>query len=205
MTADPYFTDVGKAQGAPSRRGRWVRRVVLYPALALSGCHTLLTGSPVPLWHVERLDRPVAVEAVTEDALVLADGRRVRLPCIKRLPVGDPVFRLALRHGVEVSDRGEVFGLIDPPRTCGNDSVAFSRVRADLRELAGLLDPGGIDDSIVHPEAVQEIKNHGSRSLARNGMPYFIVGQLRRVRRAFECRANEPQDEAVVTRSYRLD
>jgi hypothetical protein len=118
------------------------------------------------------------------------------LPFIKRLPQDAPAFVQALRHGVEVGDDGEVFGLIDPPRMCGNDPVVFRRVRADLSDLAGFLDPDGIDDSIIPPEAVQEIKDLTIRSFHRNGMPYFVKGQMARVRRTYERFADRPGDGA---------
>jgi hypothetical protein len=45
-----------------------------------------MTGSPVPLWHIEDLDAPVGVRAVTEHHPILADGREVRLSFIKTVP-----------------------------------------------------------------------------------------------------------------------
>ena len=186
MVFDPEFTDVGKTKTVPGCR-RWrLRWAIVCPLLALSGCHMLLTGSPVPLWHIERLDHPVPVGAVGEDALVLADGRRVRLPFIKRLPKDDRVFARALGHGVEVGQAGEVFGLIEPPRICGNDPVVFYRERINLSQLAGFLDPDGIDDSIVHPIAIQSLKENCIQTDYRHGMPFNIMGQVRRVRQVFE-------------------
>jgi hypothetical protein len=183
---DPEFIDIGHTKAVACHR-RWrPGRALVCVLLGLSGCHTLLTGSPVPLWHIERLDRPVSVRTVGEDALVLADGRRFRLPFIKRLPTEAAVFVRALEHGVEVGQEGVVFGLIEPPRICGNDPVVFYRERVNLSELAGLLDPDGIDDSIVHPGAIRSLKETLNRTADRRGMPHDVMGQLRRVRHVYE-------------------
>lgn len=180
MVADPYFSLEPMAKPVPTRRRRWLGRILLIPFLTLSGCHMLLTGSPIPLWHIERLHSPVAVTAIEREALVLADGRRVQLPFIKRLPKDNPVLVRVLGHGVEVGEGGQVFGLIDPPRMCGNDPVVFYRQRIDLSELAGLLDFDSIDDSIVTPEVIQDLKDKYAWSPDRHGMPFNVMGQARR-------------------------
>lgn len=186
MDIDPYFSPEPIEKLSPRRRGRSLGRILLIPLLALSGCHTLLTGSPIPLWHIERLNNPVTVTAIERDVLVLADGRRVRLPFIKRLPQENAVFVRAVSHGVEVGEDAQVFGLIDPPRMCGNDPVVFYRMRANLSDLAGVLDPSGIDESVIPPEAIREIKEQALRGFYRSGMPFFVKGQMARVRRTFE-------------------
>jgi hypothetical protein len=195
MVADPYFSREPMTKPAPRPRGPWIGRILLIPLLTFSGCHMLMTGSPIPLWHIDRLHGPVAVVAISREALVLADGRWVRLPFVKSLPKDDPAFAQALRHGVEVGDDGEVFGPIDPPRMCGNDPVVFRRVRANLSDLAGLLDPDGMDDSKIPPDAIQEIKDHVIRSFDRSGMPYFITGQMARVRQTYESVKDRPKPE----------
>jgi hypothetical protein len=187
MVVDPYFSPEPMAKPGTRRRASWLGRILLFPLLALSGCHMLLTGSPIPLWHIERLHDPVTVTAVEREVLVLADGRRFRLPFIKRLPHGNPVFVRAVSHGVEVGEDGRFFGLIDPPRMCGNDPVVFYRQRIDLSELAGLLDFDGIDDSIVPAEVIQVLKDNYGWSPDRHGLPHNVMGQARRVRLIFEA------------------
>jgi hypothetical protein len=205
MVNDPYFSPGPIPKAVLSRRGRWIRRIVLVPLLLVSGCHMLMTGWPIPLWHIERLHNPFAVAAIGDEALVLADERRVRLPFIKKLPKHDPVFARALVHGVEVDAKGEVFGLIDPPRMCGNDPTWFYRQRANLSDLAGLLTPAGIDDSVVHPEAIADLKEHIFRTPDRHGMPYFVMGQMARVRRTFETAKRRSEAGEVDIRSDSLD
>lgn len=159
---------------------------------------------PGPIVASQRLSSPIAVTAIG-DTLVLANGRRVRLPFIKTIPKDDPVFVRALEHGVEVDEKGEVFGLIEPPRMCGNDPVVFYRKRANLSDLAGILNPGGIDDSIVHPDEVRWLKEDGSRSPSRHGMPYHIMGKLAGMRRIYEHHADRQKDQSLRTQSDDLD
>ncbi len=186
MVADPDFSHDPMTKAGPGRRWSGTRRTLLV-LFILSALHMLGTGSPIPLWHIERLENPVAVTTIDSDALVLADGRRVRLPFITKIPKDDPAFARVLSHGVEVGDQGEVFGLIDPPRMCGNDPVVFYRKRIDLSEFAGLLDPDGIDDTIVLPEEIQEYKeNYYSRSRDRRGMPLSIMLRVPILRRIYE-------------------
>ena len=96
------------------------------------------TGSPIPLWHIERLDHPVGeITAIGDEALELKDGSTVRLPFIKRLPRTDPLLAKAVSRGVEVGQGGVVYGLVEPTRMCGNDPVVYYRVRINLSELDG--------------------------------------------------------------------
>lgn len=194
MVFDPEFCPVPMTKPGPKPRRRWPGRLLI-PLLLLSGCHSLLTGSPIPLWHIEHLDHPIAVKAIDPEALVLADGRRVRLPFIKRLPRNNPVFVRVLSHGVEISRQGRVIGLIDPRRMCGNDPVAFYRQRIDLGKLAGLLDPDGIDDAIVLAEAIQFHKDNYGCSRDCKRMPFYVLSQARRFGEMYEAAMNRRERE----------
>ena len=48
MITDPEFSDVGNGKSKPKTGWRWLGRLFLYPLLGLSGCHMLMTGSPIP-------------------------------------------------------------------------------------------------------------------------------------------------------------
>lgn len=137
-----------------------------------------MTGSPVPLWYSERLDQPVVVKDVTEKTPLLADGRSVALHFIKRLPRTDPVFRKSLKHGVEVGEDGEVFGLITTYPYCGSDPYRWRTNRINLSDLAGYLDPDGIDDSIVPAEAIKDLRENESRSLDLSCQQPFDLARL---------------------------
>jgi hypothetical protein len=179
----------------PKAGWRWIRRLLVYPLLGLSGCHMLMTGSPIPLWYTERLDHPVRVNKLTEKSLVLADGRSVTLPFIKRLPVTDPVFLKALEHGIEDSQDGEVAGLLTVRRNCGNDPCLWYTLRINLSDLAGFMDPDGIDDSIVLPEEIESLKDNENRSLGRHGLPYMIVHRAYRVRQIYKAAKSRVDQE----------
>ncbi len=178
MIDDPYFSHEPTAKVSSDR---WLLIVFLFIVLMLLclwSQHFLETGSAIPFCYIERLNNPVAVTAVDDDALVLAAGRRIRLPFIKKLPKNDPAFTRDLRHGVELADEVKVIGLFDPRRECGNDLTVFRRLRIDLSELAGVLDPDGLDDASLSHEELQFFKEiYDTRSRDRDGMPSNARGQ----------------------------
>jgi hypothetical protein len=133
-------------------RWKWLRWLLLYPLLIVGGCHTLMTGSPIPLWYIEILDAPVSVSAASDDRLILQDGRTITLPFIKTIPHRNPLFKAAVANGIEVTSDGEVFGLMWSDRFCGNDPVVWRRMRVNLSNLAGALNPEGIDPAFLNPD-----------------------------------------------------
>lgn len=189
MDLEPELGDVGSKKPPSRPRGIWVRCMLLWPALAFSGCHLLLTGSPVPLWWTDRLERPVKVIGCTEEALILADGRSVRLPFLRRLPVQDPVFRKVLQRGVEVRADGEVYGLLTTSRNCGNDPFWWYTQRINLSDLAGVLDLSLIDTTIVDPEAIRWLNETGYKGVDGQGVPWFVHHSARRVREVLDAAA----------------
>ena len=165
----------------------------LYSFLLVAGCHTLLTGSPIPLWHVEQLNAPQIVKSVNESHLVLEDGREIALPFIKAIPQNNPFFQAAISSGIEICPAGEVYGLMWYDRMCGNDPVVWRRLRVNLSDLAAVLHPSGINDSIVHRDeiaSIQENKQVILSSSGRSHRTYHLNGHvainMRSVRRLFE-------------------
>jgi len=205
MITDPEFSDIGKDKSKPRTVWRWARCLVVYPLLGFAGCHMLLTGSPIPLWHTERLDRPVPVKEVTEKSLFLADGRSVTLPFIKRLPLNDPVFLKALKHGVEVGQDGEGVGLLTVYPFCGNDPYHWQTKRINLSDLAGFLDPNGIDDSIVHPDEIKLLKENEDRSLDHHGLPFMVMVRAYKLRQIYEAAKRNVEQEPCLIRSFSLE
>ena len=120
----------------------------------------MLTGSPIPLWHIEHLNAPVVVRSISETHFILEDGRKVALPFIKELPQENPLFLASIADGIEVSPSGDMYGLMWSDRNCGNDPVVWRRLRTNLSLLAGALHPAGIDDSLIHPDAIAFIQEH---------------------------------------------
>lgn len=169
--------------------GLWVRRLVLYPLLVVAGLHTLMTGSPVPFWHIEVLNQPTAIQRIEKDQLVLADGSTVRIPLINDLPTESPLFLAAVQNGVEINESGEVFGLLWADRICGNDPCVWRRLRVNLSELCGALNPDGIDNSRIHPEVIAFLaEHHRLGSLQANSERLRVNGHysITHVRREFE-------------------
>jgi hypothetical protein len=149
--------------------------------------HFACTGSPIPLWHIEHLNDPVAVRQVTADALILDDGRRVPLPHVTKLPVDSPVFEAALKRGVEVAPDGSVYGLIRIFRGCGHDPVRYDVSRVNLSELAAALNPDGIEHAEKYPRDIQRLKARRSFQLySRRGWLDNNLRALRDVRRLLD-------------------
>jgi len=170
-----------------------VRWLFLYPMLVLGGYLTLLTGSPIPLWHIEELNDPVAVKSVSETHMTLEDGQRITLPFITDLPHDNPLFQAAILEGIEVSADGSAFGLMWMDRNCGNDLVVWNKVRVNLGDLAGALQPNGIDESIVHPDAIAHLEEHKhidlsqpSRSHRKRHLTFWDRSKMWAVHRQFE-------------------
>lgn len=136
--------------------GKLIRRFVLYPLLGIWAAVTQLTGNPFPTWHLESLNSPIAIKSVKADGLLLADGRTIKLPFVKRIPADDPLMLAAVEHGIEIADDGKVFGLLSVKRSCGYDSLWIRR-RVNLASLAAILLPNNLDDSQVSPEVVEYI------------------------------------------------
>ncbi len=205
MITDPEFSDIGKGKSKPRTGWSWVRWFLVYPLLGLAGCHMLMTGSPVPLWSTESLDHPVAVAEVTDKTLVLADGRGVALPFIKRLPRNDPVFLKALEHGVEVGQDGEVFGLIRDHRSCGNDPFVWRDRRINVSDLAGFMDPDCIDAAIVPVEVIKDLKENESSSLDHHGLPFLLLSKAHKMRSIYKASKSRLKEQPNPIHSFSWD
>jgi hypothetical protein len=158
--------------------GKRTRRFILYPLLLPGGCHTLLTGSPVPTWHIERLTSPVPVQTIKPDGLVLGDGRTQKLPLVKCLPVDDPLILAAVKNGVEITDDGKVFGLLWVKPICGNDPFHWIRRRVTLALLAAILLPNNFDEAKIHADVLAQVQEE-DQLFADQGRPRrYDVGRI---------------------------
>jgi hypothetical protein len=180
MCDDPYFVEVCKT--APTQKPRRGRRILLFALIGLSAFHFFGTGSPIPLVWIERLEDPVRVVSKTKNALVLADGREVRLPFIKSLPAQDPRFDAVLARGVEVQPSGEVCGLIQERPSCGMHPYWYMLVRINLTDLIGAMDAACVDDAKVVPQEIQYLKENSPFRGTDRRMPRDISYHARRVR-----------------------
>lgn len=114
----------------------------------------------------------------------------------------DPVFLKALKRGVEVRQDSEVVGLITTYPSCGNDPCDWYTKRINLSNLAGFMDPDGIDDSIVDPDAIKDFKVNESKSLDGHGLPYFLMSRVSKVRQIYEASKRRVAQEPTLTRSF---
>lgn len=187
---------------------KWVRRLLLYPALVVGGCHFAVTGSPIPLWHLEGLESPALIHSAVGRNLILADGRTVELPFIKAVPRDDLLFRDVTDKGVEVGPDGELWGLVWVDRWCGNDPVAWKLVRVNLSDLAAAVRPAAVDDSLVHPETIAYIAESkridSSEPRHREGrVAVYDLSKLRFIREQFEAAEEEERRVWLGERLYR--
>lgn len=161
----------------------WIllRNIAIVLVLLFSGFYFLMTGFPFPVYHIERLRSPVAVEQVHKAALQLADGRQVSLPLIKELPADDALFNIALQHGVEVNTNGDVYRLIEWPKFCGNDPTIYNLRRINLTELAAALHPAGLDDAVIPTAEITRLAATPSMWGGRGRLPLDSLYEVRRV------------------------
>lgn len=177
---------------------RRIRQWLLYSLLGLGGCHFMLTGSLYPTWYIEELQHSVPVAVFSESGLVLQNGDCLRLPFIKRLPVRHPVFQEAIRDGVEVHADGEVFGLLRVHNLCGNDPVVYRRLRVNLSDLAGVLNPAGIDADVVSPDVIEDSTRKFSHYADATHVDGYLILHMRRLRNDIEFSTGKPQTQESV-------
>jgi hypothetical protein len=128
--------------------------------IALVLVMVLLHFSGVPLFRrsvIDKLEAPVQIRTLRPDGLVTADGRVIRLPYVRLLPVSNLIFAAATTRGVELGPNGTVMGLIDVHHWCGNDPVGKHIGRIDLAALALFLGGEPTEDA---PESYREIMSH---------------------------------------------
>ncbi len=183
----------------------YVQRAAKFLLAALllgGGCHFLGTGSPIPLWDLETLQSPVAVREITDEYLILDNGQKVKLPMIQRIAVNQPLFRLATEQGVEIQGNGEVIGLAWLERACGNDPYVWCRVRVNLSEWSGTLEPTGIDPRMFSPDDIQFLEERArenfdqrKRGVQRGKITIWDRIDMRDLRRAFDAANGNEQDQ----------
>lgn len=192
---DPDF-DPSKEKDVPvsDRRGwAWLRWACLVPIMAVM--LPVLAITLKPFRYAERLARPVAVAEVTRRALLLADGTRLRLPFIKRIPLDDPVLKVVLEQGVEKDAEGRVYGLLCVRPICGMTAYHDFTYRVNLSDVIGALDPSELDESLIHPEEIAVLRENVDRPRnPRRIGGYFLLS----VRRVGQMRERQEADRLGV-------
>jgi hypothetical protein len=134
----------------------------------------------------DRLAHPMAVKNITPSALILANGRSLSLPFIKRIPIGRPIFDMALLSGVEVDGEGNAFGLLTVNASCGMTLCHHREIRINLSELAASVDPDGVDDSIVPSAVIADRRIRSYSRLTGTRVLDYQIRELKYWRDSFE-------------------
>lgn len=170
----------------------------LYPLIGLCSLHLLMTGSPIPLWHIESLDSPIKVSKAKSDVLLLENGSSLKLPNINTIPHTNPLFQAAISEGIEVDPEGKVFGLLWMSQYCGNDPIKWRRLKVNLAELSGLLKPDGMSEEILPVSELNFFQERtDSLQSGRRGLKISVFDniQMRQIRKLIEYReSNENQE-----------
>ena len=122
-----------------------VARCGLGVAVALPVFYFLLTGSPIPIIHVESLQHPVRVLSWNQGGLLLRDGRTLRLPGVHSLPSTSAALTELTKRGVEIAPDGHIYCLVDVHHWCGNDPVRKDLRKVDLSAALQFLHVGETD------------------------------------------------------------
>lgn len=114
-------------------------RAFLISALILMAlffvCHFILAGVIFPRSIQEELNNPKQVTKITPKGFLIADGSLIKVKYILELPKESEVLNKAIEHGIEIDDKGHIFGLIKVWHWCGNDPVRYHIARVDLSSL----------------------------------------------------------------------
>lgn len=100
------------------------------------------TGRFYPIRRIESLQGSVGVAGWNDSELMLADGRKVKLPGFRKLPLKSEGLFAATKQGVEIAPDGRIFGLVRIHHWCGNDPVQEHVARVDISDLLLFLGEG---------------------------------------------------------------
>jgi hypothetical protein len=104
-----------------------------------------MTGSFVPIRHVETLNAPQTVAGWNKDGLLLASGSLVPVPGLRNLPATSKALAEATKRGIEIQPAGNVVVLVRMWHWCGNDPVREDIQRVDLSDMLTFMKVGDPD------------------------------------------------------------
>jgi hypothetical protein len=107
------------------------------------GIWLVLVSFLITRQHIDELDNPKTVSQIYPHGILLQDGTLVELPYITEMPVKSPVFQAALKHGIEINQDGNVYGILKLWHYCGNDPIRLDLRKVNLSDLAAFLHPKG--------------------------------------------------------------
>lgn len=175
--------------GFPTLReelGHAMHWLIIYPVAGLLSLYLAWVATSELLTYLNQdvLNNPRMVRKIDGNALILADGERVSFPMLKRVPGDALLFQSALRQGVEVDPKGNVYGLLSVKASCGNTLQCRSIKRINLSELAAVTKPECVDGEGIHPEELSFLRESGCYKYDR--VNDLIYSCLRHWRDAFE-------------------
>ena len=88
---------------------------------------------------------------------------------------------------------------------CGNDPFVWIARRINLSDLAGIMDPDAIDDSIVHPDEIKHLTENESRRIDRHGLPSDVMGRIRHMRGIFRAAKSPAEGQPNLIRSFSVE
>lgn len=108
--------------------------VIIITIILVMAVHYFQTGSPIPLWHIERLNNASRVAGFTTNRITLEDGRTIHAPELTIIPSN--ITAMLLEHGVEIGTNGDVCVLAVHRASCGNSPYVYVSRRTTLRREA---------------------------------------------------------------------
>ncbi len=117
---------------------RWF---VFWPMLIGMSLPCLFGGLPIWIETGESLLEPRKVRSIEDDALVLADGTRLPIPHVTKIPATVPLLKAAVSDGVEINPNGDVIGLLWERQMCGMTAISRHRRRINLTHLVAAIAP----------------------------------------------------------------
>jgi hypothetical protein len=189
---DPDLDGLDTKGGPTSaRRGpAWVHWLCAIPVVLV-----VLSALPLvvrPFRYAERLNHPVAVAGVTQEALRLADGTLLRVPYIRRIPRNDPVLGAVLERGVERDSQGKVHALLTVYPTCGMTLYRHYTYRVNLGHVIAALDPTALDEPRIPPEEIRSLSDMVSRPEDPRRVRDYFLSSVRRVREVVDFHEAHP-------------
>lgn len=140
------------------------------------GIHFILTGCPIPLFHIEQIDKPLHVEGVRKNQFLCSNGNPVSLPHVFYIPT-NRVFQIAVQDGIEISPDGSVYGRIKLWYHLEPTPWWYDVRKINLSALALLIDPNCstlLKEQLVSSEYIEYVdqKSITANHYSTHGWPF---------------------------------
>ena len=125
-----------------------------------------LWGVPFPLFHIEKMSRPLPVHSTSGNVIQFSSGTVVCLDKLSYIPT-NALIQDVLKRGLSYED-GKTLGLVTLHHWCGNDPVRYDVRRVDFELLCAYVDVRCLKGS--------EITNDGFSPSCKTSMHYTKHG-----------------------------